>query len=128
MLEDWLINPNINKDDCLMFDDSIGKDKTLDKITEFFYNLVDSNRDSRGQQQFQEKKMQVYQSKDRLDMDIEELRLLMVKMYQRRNEEIMMIYISLENRQNENRRKVTKKIAEARLVEHCNIKFGNHEN
>ena len=42
-------------------------------------NLVDSSRESRGQQQFQEKKMEVYHSKDRLDMEIEEPRLMMVK-------------------------------------------------
>ena len=69
-----------------MLDDSIGKEKTIDKSTELFYNLVDSSKESRGQQQFQEKKMQVYQPKDRLNMEIEELRLLMVKMYQRRHE------------------------------------------
>ena len=55
--------------------------------------------------------------KDRLDMEIEELRLLMVKMYQRRNEERMNIYISRENRQNSDKRRL-----------HCNIKFGNQEN
>ena len=36
---------------------------------------MDNNRESRGQQQFREKKMQVYQPKDRLDMEIEELRI-----------------------------------------------------
>ena len=51
--------------------------------------------------------MHVYQPKDRLDMDIEELRLLMVKMSQRRNEERMNIYISRENRQNNGKRKMT---------------------
>ena len=61
MLEDWLINPRIEKYDCLMFDDSIGKEQIVGKRTELFYNLVDSNRESRGQQPFQEKKMQVYQ-------------------------------------------------------------------
>ena len=57
MLEDWLINPRIDKDDCLMFDDSIGKEQITCKRTDLFYNLVDSNRELRGQQQFQEKKM-----------------------------------------------------------------------
>ena len=51
--------------------------------------------------------MQVYQSKDRLDMEIEELRLLMEKMSQRRNEERMKIYISRENRQNSAKRQMT---------------------
>ena len=81
-----MINPRVDKHDYLMFDDSIGKEKTTGKSTELFYNLVDSNRESSGQQQFQEKKIQVYQSKDILDMEIEELRLLMVKMSQRRHE------------------------------------------
>ena len=70
MLEDWLINPSVVKHDCLMFDDNIGKEQTTDKSTDLFYNLVDSSRESRGQQQFQENKMQVYQPKDRLDMEI----------------------------------------------------------
>ena len=81
----------VDKHECLMFDDNIWKEQTTDKSTELFYNLVDSSRESRGQQQFQEKKMQVYQLKDRLDIDIEELRLLMVKMSQRRHEERMNI-------------------------------------
>ena len=109
MLEDWLINPRVDIDDYLMFDDNIGKEKTTNKSTELFYNLVDSNRESRGHQQFQEKKMQVYQSKDRLDMEIEELRLLMVMMSQTRHEEIMIIYISRENRQNSDKSKMTEK-------------------
>ena len=71
MLEDQLIYSRVDKHVYLMFDDSIGKEKTTNKHTELFYNLVDSNRESRGKQQFQEKKMQVYQSKDRLDMGIE---------------------------------------------------------
>ena len=50
MLEYWFINPRIYKDDCLMFDDSIGKEKIVGKSTELFYNLVDSSIDSRGQQ------------------------------------------------------------------------------
>ena len=50
MLEDWLINPRVDKHDCLMFDDNIGKEKTVDKITELFYNLVDSSRESRRHQ------------------------------------------------------------------------------
>ena len=50
MLEDWLINPRIDKDDCLMFDCSIGKEKIAGKNTELFYNLVDNSRESREQQ------------------------------------------------------------------------------
>ena len=72
MLEDWLIIPRIDKDDCLIFDCNIGKEQIAGKNTKLFYNLVDRSRDSRGQQQFQENKMQVYQPKDRLDMEIEE--------------------------------------------------------
>ena len=53
MLEDWLSDPRIDKDDYLMFDDSIRKEQTTNKRTELFYNLVDSSRESRGQQQFQ---------------------------------------------------------------------------
>ena len=52
--------------------------------------------------------MHVYHPKDRLDMDIEELRLLMVKMSQRRNEERMNIYISKENKQSSNKRHMAK--------------------
>ena len=70
--------------------------------------------------------MQVYQPKDRLDMEIEELRMLMMKMSQRRHEERMNIYINKENRQSSI--KIEKKIVEARLVEHCNRKLGNQEN
>ena len=50
----------------------------------------------------------MYQPKDRLDMEIEELRMLMVKMYQRRHEERMKIYISIANRQSSSRRHMTK--------------------
>ena len=42
---------------------------------------------------------QVYQPKDRLEIEIEELRMLMVKVSQRRNEERMNIYIIIANRQ-----------------------------
>ena len=41
-------------------------------------------------------------------MEIEELRLLMVKMSQRRHEERMKIYISIANRLNNGRRQITK--------------------
>ena len=41
-------------------------------------------------------------------MEIEELRMLMVKVSQRRHEERMKIYISRENRENNNRRQMTK--------------------
>ena len=78
IMEDWLITPMIDNDDCLMFDSSIRK--IQDQNIVLSCNLVDSSRESRGQQQFQEKKMQVYQPKDRLDMEIEELRLVMVNM------------------------------------------------
>ena len=103
MLEDQLLNPNIDKYGYLMFDCIIRKDQTTGKRIELFYNLVDKSRESRGQQQFQEKKMQVYQILDRLDMEIKGLRLLMVNMFQRRHEERMNIYISRENRQNSDR-------------------------
>ena len=49
----------------------------------------------------------MYHPKDRLDMEIEELRMLMVKVYQRRNEERMKIYIIIENRKNNDRRQMT---------------------
>ena len=52
-------------------------------------------------------KMQASEPKDRLDMGIEELRMLMVKMSQRRNEEIMNIFISIANRQNNGRRQMS---------------------
>ena len=42
MLEDWLINPRIDKDGFLMFDDSIGKEHIAGKSTELFYSLVDN--------------------------------------------------------------------------------------
>ena len=77
-----------------MFDCIIRKEHTTNKRTKLFYNLVDSSRESRGQQQFQEKKMQVYQSKDRLDMEIEEIRLLMVKVSQRRNGDLKELKIN----------------------------------
>ena len=51
--------------------------------------------------------MQVYQPKDRLDMDIEELRLLMVKVSQRRHAERMNIFISREKKQRSRRRQMT---------------------
>ena len=50
MLEDWLINPRVDKHDCLMFDDRIRKEQTMDKSTKLFYNLVDCSRELRGQQ------------------------------------------------------------------------------
>ena len=92
-----------------MFDDNIGKEQTKDTRIELFYNLVDISKESRGQQQFQEKKMQVYHPKDRMDMEIEELRLLMVKMSQRRNEERMNIFINREKKKSSKRGRMTKK-------------------
>ena len=56
----------------------------------------------------------MYQPKDRMDMEIEELSMLMVKMSQRRHEEGMKIYISRANKQKNNRRQMTK--------EYCRIK------
>ena len=64
---------------------------------------MDSSRDSKEQQQCQEKKMQVYQPKGRLDMEIEELNFLMVKMCQGRNEDRMNIFISRENKKRNRR-------------------------
>ena len=103
MLEDWLVNPRIDKDDFLMFDCSIEKEKIEVQNTELSYNLVDSSRESKEQQQCQEKNMQVYHPKDRLDMEIEELSLLMVKMSQRRREKRMKIFISRAKKQNSGR-------------------------
>ena len=80
MLEDWLINTKIDKDDCLMFDDSIGEQQIAGNDTELFYNFVDSSKKTK-EQQFQEKKMQVYQPKDSLDLDIQKLRVLMVNVF-----------------------------------------------
>ena len=70
---------------------------------------MDSSKESREHQQFQEKKMQVSQPKDRLDMEIEELILLMVDMSQRRHVKRMNIYISKENIQNTGRGQTPKK-------------------
>ena len=70
--------PYLMHESMELFNDNIRKEKIAGKNTELFYNLVDSSRESREQQQFQEKKMQVYQPKDRMDMEIEEL-MLMVK-------------------------------------------------
>ena len=53
--------------------------------------------------------MQVYRPKDRLDMEIEELWLLMVKMSQRRHEERMRIFISREKKQSSKRGWMTEK-------------------
>ena len=53
--------------------------------------------------------MHVYQPYDKLDMDIEELTLLMVNMSHRRHEERMNNFISRANRQNSERRNMTKK-------------------
>ena len=103
-----MINPKFDKDDCLMFNDcSIEKEQIIGKDTKLFYNLVDSSREPKEQQQFQEKKMQVYHLSDRLDMDIEELRLLMVKMSQRIHKKRMNIFISISNSQNNGRRQMT---------------------
>ena len=48
MLEDWVNNPRIDKDNCLMFNYNIEKEHIESQNTELFYNLVDKNRNSRG--------------------------------------------------------------------------------
>ena len=48
MLEDRLINPRVDKHDCLMFDRNIRK--TQGQNIGLSCNLVDSSRESRGQQ------------------------------------------------------------------------------
>ena len=48
MLEYWLVNPRVDKDDCLMFDCSIRKEQIAGKNTRLSCNLVDSNRESKG--------------------------------------------------------------------------------
>ena len=50
MLEYWLINPRVDKNDFLMFDENIRKEYTTGKRIELFYNLVDRSRESRGKQ------------------------------------------------------------------------------
>ena len=49
MLEDWLINPRIDKDDCLMLDCSIGKEQIEGRNTELSCKLVDGSRESKEQ-------------------------------------------------------------------------------
>ena len=44
-----------------------------------YYNGMSDSTESNEQQQFQNKKMQVYHPKDIMDMEIEELRMLMMK-------------------------------------------------
>ena len=78
----------------------------LQRSSTSYCSGMENLTDSKEQQQFQNKKMQVYQPKDRLDMEIEELRMLMVNMSQRRNEERMNIYIIRANRQNNNIRQM----------------------
>ena len=57
MLEEWLINPKFDKDDCLMFNDcSIEKEQITGKDTKLFYNLVDSSRESRGHSSFRKRR------------------------------------------------------------------------
>ena len=48
MMEDWLINPRIDNDDCLIFDRSIRK--IQGQNIGLSCNLVDSSRESRGKQ------------------------------------------------------------------------------
>ena len=104
MLEDWLINPCIDKDGLLMLDDRIGEEHIAGKKTELVDNLVDSNKKTK-EQQFQEKKMQVYQPKDSLDLDIEKLWVLMVNVFQRKHEKSS--FSADANRQNRGRRQIT---------------------
>ena len=58
--------------------------------------------------------MHVYQTEDILDMEIEELRLLMVKMSQRKHKERMNIYINRANRKNSDIRKLTEEDCRSR--------------
>ena len=51
MLEDWLNNPRIDKDKCLMFNCNIKQEKVEGQNIELSYNLVNSNRQSKEQQQ-----------------------------------------------------------------------------
>ena len=60
MLEDWLINPRIDKDDCLMLVCSVGKEQIEGQNIKMSCELVDSSRESRELQQFQNKQMQMY--------------------------------------------------------------------
>ena len=71
MLEDWLTNPRIDKNVCLMLGCSIGKEHIEGRNIELSCKLVDSSREPREQQQFQNKKMQVYHPRDMLDMEID---------------------------------------------------------
>ena len=50
ILEGWLINPRVDKHDCLMFDCSIGKEWIEGQNIEMSYEPVDSNRESREPQ------------------------------------------------------------------------------
>ena len=50
MLEYWLINPRIDKNDCLMIDCSIGKEKIEGQNIELSCNLVDNNKASKEPQ------------------------------------------------------------------------------
>ena len=93
MMEYWLINPRINEDDCLILGCNIGEENKegqgielsckdmilLQKSSTRYCNGMPNSIDSEEQQQFQNNKIQVYLPKDILDMDIEELRMLMVK-------------------------------------------------
>ena len=50
----------------------------------------------------------MYHPEDKLDIEIEDIRMLMVKVSQRRHEERMEIYISRAKKQNNNTREMTK--------------------
>ena len=57
MLEYWLINPSIDKDDCSMLDCNIGKEQIENQNTEFSCKLEDGSKDSKEQKHFQNKRM-----------------------------------------------------------------------
>ena len=91
MLEDWLINPRIDKDDCLMharmgmFNDCIAREKMESQDIEIPYSLgmiVDEKRypkymrmqqvvTSRKKTKYKHGK-KMFQPKDRLDIEIEQ--------------------------------------------------------
>ena len=69
----------------------------------------------------------MYQPKDRLNMEIEELRMLMVKVSQRRHEEWRFTSAKKRNKTTTKYRR-QKKIVNENIMEHCNKKYGSQEN
>ena len=65
---------------------------------------------------------------DILDIAIENVRMLMVNMSQKRHEKKRNIFINIARNQGSIMRHMTKNIAEANPVEHCSRKYGNQEN